>query len=264
MKLTKIISRILLSGFLLSPFNFMHKQKSHKYAVLMAGTLKDYYHDFYFDLERNHDALKSNGYKNFYILGGYGNTGDYPLVRYPAQKESFTKVFNELENKLTENDTLVVYVGDHGFRDFDKDMSFIQITTKNGDFDFERYDTISEQEFDNALSKIKAKFKFVFFVQCYSGGFAKLGKDNTIVIAAVDSVSIAHDYLDNAFFSLMDKKSIIYNSMKDSLPNKKMSITDLYNHSKFYVKEHTYFGLDTTSIIRFDPKVINPDTIYLF
>lgn len=97
-------------------------------------------------------------------------------IDFSASKDTLAMVFDELKNKLTDNDHLLVFVTDHGGYDEYNDKSYINLW--NGE-------RLYPDEFASYFNGFNAGYVSFVLGQCYSGGFIPaLKADNHIVMTA--------------------------------------------------------------------------------
>lgn len=99
-----------------------------------------------------------------------------PDLKYAATKANITSIFNELSQKLTENDQLLFYVIDHGGTHDNKSQSYICLWNN---------ESLEDYELSTMLNKIKAGSINVVLGQCFSGGFIdNIQKKGRVISAA--------------------------------------------------------------------------------
>lgn len=86
----------------------------------------------------------------------------FPDLKYAATKANITSIFNELSQKLTENDQLFFYVIDHGGSNDEISQSYICLWNN---------ESLEDYELSAMLDKIKAGSMNIVLGQCFSGGF---------------------------------------------------------------------------------------------
>ena len=97
-------------------------------------------------------------------------------IDFSASKDTLAMVFDELKNKLTDNDHLLVFVTDHGGYDEYNDKSYINLW--NGE-------RLYPDELASYFNGFNAGYVSFVLGQCYSGGFIPaLKADNHIVMTA--------------------------------------------------------------------------------
>lgn len=148
------------------------------YALLICGDVAESgYDEFWNDTVWMYKTLIDAGYKenNIYVLYGWGN--DYisanPNYKYPSKVTDFpatvawvNKVLNGLKNgdssigvnKLTANDSLFVWVFDHG-------------GGGNPAYFCLRDGVYYDSDFANSLNPLPYSRRAIFMQQCRSGGF---------------------------------------------------------------------------------------------
>ncbi len=165
---------------------------NNKYAILISGGIRkeDNYARYWNDLYYMYSILKEYGFtdNNIYVLYADGNIPSntnckdpenikapkQDIIDYSATRSKLETVFDELANKMTDNDLLFIYTTNHG--------GFIDSNGNNGQEAWEssilwlwganEYVTDSEFAGNNYLGKI-TKYRCIIIVmeQCYSGGF---------------------------------------------------------------------------------------------
>lgn len=113
----------------------------------------------------------NNKDEDIFVLEGDGKTKNR-FVNQPATLKSLDSVINNIRNKSTSDDKLLVYVTNHGF-------------LKNGLSYVRAYDSnISEKDFQSLMEDIPNNYGVFHFTQCFSGGFAqRMGYNNNIGIS---------------------------------------------------------------------------------
>ncbi len=90
-------------------------------------------------------------------------------IDYPAYKTNIISTFENLENILSSDDQLFVFVTDHGGRDLGNDEAYIYLW--DNDLQTSDDDILSVTEFNQLLAPIETSEIIVFMEQCFSGGF---------------------------------------------------------------------------------------------
>ena len=86
-------------------------------------------------------------------------------IQYAATKSNIAMVFDTLKRRVTSNDNVVVFVTDHGDQGSKIALWNSVLMTKS--------------EFESEINKIEhAKTVNLLMLQCYSGGYTTLSKDN--------------------------------------------------------------------------------------
>ncbi|MCG2718181.1 MAG: hypothetical protein L6408_05025 [Nanoarchaeota archaeon] len=173
-----------------------------KYALLIGGGTNKYndHESFYSNIELVYQSLKDKGYKDkdIDVLYFGGKTDKHPLAENNADKETITESLDDIANKITPKDKLVIFRSGHGMLDIIfENYGIISIKNPLGPDDpipksigdasvmeLPDGEIIADFEFKEYLKNIKAKEIIVILNQCYSGGFNDITKDldNTVVI----------------------------------------------------------------------------------
>lgn len=99
-----------------------------------------------------------------------------PDIEYAATKENLQTVLNEMAQKLTDDDHLMIFVTGHGGYDYKTNSSYMYLWKK---------DKLYPNELNSYLEPIDAGFISIVMGQCYSGGFIEpLKKTNRIIATA--------------------------------------------------------------------------------
>lgn len=99
-----------------------------------------------------------------------------PDIEYAATKENLQTVLNEMAQKLTDDDHLMIFVAGHGGYDSKKQSSYLYLWDKM---------KLYPNELNNYLEPIDAGFISIVMGQCNSGGFIEpLKKTNRIIATA--------------------------------------------------------------------------------
>lgn len=115
-------------------------------------------------------------------VGGYASSpldlddDNIPDIEYAATKENLQTVLNEMAQKLTDDDHLMIFVAGHGGYDSKKQSSYLYLWDKM---------KLYPNELNNYLEPIDAGFISIVMGQCNSGGFIDpLKKPNRIIATA--------------------------------------------------------------------------------
>ena len=115
-------------------------------------------------------------------VGGYASSpldlddDSIPDIEYAATKENLQTVLNEMAQKLTDDDHLMIFVAGHGGYDSKKQSSYLYLWDKM---------KLYPNELNNYLEPIDAGFISIVMGQCNSGGFIDpLKKTNRIIATA--------------------------------------------------------------------------------
>lgn len=101
-----------------------------------------------------------------------------PDIEYAATKENLQAVMNEMAQKLTDDDHLMIFVTGHGGYDYKTKSSYMYLWNK---------EKLYPNELNSYLEPIDAGFISIVMGQCYSGGFIEpLKKTNRIIATACD------------------------------------------------------------------------------
>lgn len=99
-----------------------------------------------------------------------------PDIEYAATKANLQTVLNEMAQKLTDDDHLMIFVTGHGGYDVKKQSSYLYLWNKM---------KLYPNELNNYLEPIDAGFISIVMGQCNSGGFIdQLKKPNRIIATA--------------------------------------------------------------------------------
>lgn len=210
-----------ISPIKLFPFSGSNRNTSiaqNCFAVIISGGINkdNNYERYWNDCAAMYSTLANlYGYKdeNIYVIMSDGtnsgldrkkNSGGYdssPLdldgdgdndIMYAATKANITTVFNELSEKLTQNDHLFIFTTDHGGQNLDGSVSMC-LWGEN----------ISATEFANKVDKVDAKTINIVMEQCHSGGFipvlSKKGRSIATACAANESSFCTRNYAYNEF-----------------------------------------------------------------
>lgn len=115
-------------------------------------------------------------------VGGYASSpldlddDSIPDIEYAATKANLQTVLNEMAQKLTDDDHLMIFVTGHGGYDSKKQSSYLYLWNKV---------KLYPNELNNYLEPIDAGFISIVMGQCNSGGFIDpLKKTNRIIATA--------------------------------------------------------------------------------
>lgn len=228
-----------------------------KYAVLISGQTEERHA---LNMTLVYNFLLDNGYneKNIYVIDG---KGDDRLYCYPVDAAATVgnvgAAFESLESKLDKNDSLFVYVSDHGGSILDADGSHLStIATTDGS-------TLDQRTFEGFIDKLNYGLGVFVFDQCYSGGFAEeTGYGNNVEIASASACESAYSGGIHNSFTAYFIKAFIYEEQSDKNLDGKVSITEAFNYAE---SNHPYSRngwqdplvvteLDAENIFLFDPK----------
>lgn len=136
--------------------------KDHIFVLMSDGT------DSGADRRLNNGQLVSSSLD----LDGDGNDD----VQYAATYKNVVDVFNILAGRVTENDDLFIFTTDHGGQTSGRDVYMCLWK-----------EIMSDKQFSEQVSKVKAKRINICMGQCYSGGFIDdLQAPNRVIATACD------------------------------------------------------------------------------
>lgn len=164
-------------------------------------------------------------------------------IDFSASKDTLAMVFDELKNKLTDNDHLLVFVTDHGGYDEYNDKSYINLW--NGE-------RLYPDEFASYFNGFNAGYVSFVLGQCYSGGFIPaLKADNHIVMTACAEKELSYrcrafDLNYNEFLyhwiSALNRTDTFGNTLpvSQTLPNGKLAPVTLKRAFDYAVEKDAY------------------------
>ena len=164
-------------------------------------------------------------------------------IDFSASKDTLAMVFDELKNKLTDNDHLLVFVTDHGGYDEYNDKSYINLW--NGE-------RLYPDEFASYFNGFNAGYVSFVLGQCYSGGFIPaLKADNHIVMTACAEKELsyrcrAQDLNYNEFLyhwiSALNRTDTFGNTLpvSQTLPNGELAPVTLKRAFDYAVEKDAY------------------------
>lgn len=164
-------------------------------------------------------------------------------IDFSASKDTLAMVFDELKNKLTDNDHLLVFVTDHGGYDEYNDKSYINLW--NGE-------RLYPDEFASYFNGFNAGYVSFVLGQCYSGGFIPaLKADNHIVMTACVEKELSYrcrafDLNYNEFLyhwiSALNRTDTFGNTLpvSQTLPNGKLAPVTLKRAFDYAVEKDAY------------------------
>lgn len=164
-------------------------------------------------------------------------------IDFSASKDTLAMVFDELKNKLTDNDHLLVFVTDHGGYDEYNDKSYINLW--NGE-------RLYPDEFASYFNGFNAGYVSFVLGQCYSGGFIPaLKADNHIVMTACAENELSYrcrafDLNYNEFLyhwiSALNRTDTFGNTLpvSQTLPNGKLAPVTLKRAFDYAVEKDAY------------------------
>jgi hypothetical protein len=177
-----------------------------KHALLSGGgtTAFDNPESFYKNIAYVYRTLRKLGYSdaNIKILFHGGKTPDHPIVEGEATKVNFISELNHLGQKMSDNDSLVIFRSGHGmfkliFKNYQDgehrhDNEGIKCVGTKAVMEFPDGE-LSHLELQALLEKIKGKQIIVILNQCFAGKFTDIALrlENTVIITETDELEIA-------------------------------------------------------------------------
>lgn len=225
-----------------------------RYAVLISGQTEERHA---LNMTLVYNFLLENGYneKNVYVIDGKGSDRLYCYpVNASATVENVKVAFDSLQAKLDKNDSLFVYVSDHGGSILAADGSHLStIATTDGS-------TLDQRTFEGFTNGLKYGLGLFVFDQCYSGGFAEeTGHGNNVSIASASPNESAYSGGIHNSFTAFFIKAFIYEAQSDTNLDGKVSLTEAFNYAE---TNHPYSRSGWQ-----DPMVsteLNADAIFFF
>lgn len=224
-----------------------------KYAVLISGQTEERHA---LNMTLVYNFLLENGYneKNIYVLDA---KGEDRLFCYPVDAAATVgdagDAFSSLEPKLDKNDTLFVYVSDHGGSIESPEGDLSTISTADGS-------TLDQKTFEGFVGKLGHGLGIFVFDQCYSGGFAEeTGHGNNVSIASASSCESAYSGGIHNSFTAFFIKAYIFPEKSDSDKDGNVSIEEAFEYAE---RNHPYSARGWQ-----DPMIVtelDADGIYLF
>jgi hypothetical protein len=169
-------------------------------------TVADDFDSYYKNIEYVDDVLRKMGYdaRNVRILFFGGKTAEHTIVEGKATRENVLAEIGHLEQRITSDDTLVIFRCGHGTIEliFEK-FGILNRGEQVPENEPARIigtaavmcfpdGCLSYLEFQEALRRIRARQIVVILNQCYSGQFTEMAAvlDNTVVVSQAGEVGI--------------------------------------------------------------------------
>jgi len=195
-------------------------QVPKRYAVIVGGVSydKQHYEWFLNSTRMAYDLLKNNNYldENIYYLFESDKELD---VDYKATIDNFKKAVEDLQKRVSELDTIVLFLIGHGT--YNGTNSYYSLNGYN----------LSDTEMADMFKKIKRDKLIFVFSQCNSGGFIDdLSGENTVVIT-----STRKDESNRAAFIEPFLTSLT--GAGDANSNGKVSFAEAFNYASSDVKK---------------------------
>lgn len=163
------------SGISYTPEN---KSPRDKYALLFSGQSEE--RDIR-NMGFAYGLLLDSGFiqGNIYVLDENGRDREHYPVDAAATADNVGEAFRMLQETIDSNDTLFVYISDHGNRvETEEGEMLSAISTIDNS-------TLDQEAFAWLVSSLSYRQGIFIFDQCYSGGFAEeLGHGNNVAIAS--------------------------------------------------------------------------------
>ncbi|MFH1066019.1 MAG: C13 family peptidase [Nanoarchaeota archaeon] len=197
-----------------------------KYAVLISGQTEER-HALNMTLVYNFLLDRGFNEKNIYVIDG---KGDDRLYCYPvnasATVNNVKAAFDSLQSKLDKNDSLFVYVSDHGGSIESPEGDLSTISTSDGS-------TLDQRTFESFINGLKYGLGVFLFDQCYSGGFAEeTGHGNNVSMASASADASAYSGGIHNSFTAYFIKAFIYEAQSDANHDGKVSLTEAFNYAE--------------------------------
>lgn len=224
-----------------------------KYAVLISGQTEERHA---LNMTLVYNFLLDNGYneKNIQVLDGKGQDR---LFCYPvdaaATVDNVRDAFASLESKLDKNDSLFVYVSDHGGSIESPEGDLSTIATNDGS-------TLDQKTFEGFVNKLNYDLGVFVFDQCYSGGFAEeTGHGNNVSIASASACESAYSGGIHNSFTAFFIKAYIFPQFSDDNHDGNVSITEAFEYAEH---NHPYSmrEMQTPMIVT----ELDPDKMFFF
>ena len=225
-----------------------------KYAVLISGQTEERHA---LNMTLVYNFLLDNGYneKNIYVIDGKGQDRIYCYpVNASATVDNVRLAFNSLESKLDKNDSLFVYVSDHGSRtEISEGAVLSTITTNDGS-------VLDQRKFEDFIEKLNYGLGIFLFDQCYSGGFAKeTGHGNNVSIASASADESAYSGGIHNSFTAYFIKSFVFSVDSDRNLDGNVSISEAFDYA---ATNHSYSARGKQN--PFISTELDPGTIFFF
>ena len=225
-----------------------------KYAVLISGQTEERHA---LNMTLVYNFLLENGYneKNIQVLDGKGSDR---LFCYPvdaaATVGNVKAALESLESKLDKNDSLFIYVSDHGGHIYSPEgVGLSTISTNDGS-------TLDQRTFEGFVNDLNYGTGMFVFDQCYSGGFAQeTGHGNNVSIASASPDESAYSGGIHNSFTAYFIKAYIFPQISDNNHDGNVSISEAFDYAE---TNHPYSRQGWQ-----DPMItteLNPDKIFFF
>jgi hypothetical protein len=227
MKIKSAVSLALLAGSVsCSSISYPRHEEPEeaKYALLISGKTEERH---IVNMGLIYGSLLTHGFRkeDICVLDGYGIGREFYNVNGAATRENVVSAFQELESRIDSNDSVFVYVSDHGSRRFDDDgVEFATISMHDGSL-------LDQGTFAALVSKLDYGRGFFLFDQCYGGAFAQeLGYGNNIAIAASEPDSVAYSTASGRSFSTY-LISVFENNAADNSHDGRISVQEAFDYA---------------------------------
>lgn len=202
-----------------------------KYAVLISGQTEERHA---LNMTLVYNFLLDNGYneKNIYVIDAKGQDRLYCYpVNAAATVDNVRDAFANLEQKLDKNDSLFVYVSDHGGLIEGAEGNLSTISTNDGS-------VLDQKTFHGFVDNLDYEIGVFVFDQCYSGGFAEeTGHGNTVSVASASACESAYSGGIHNSFTAFFIKAYIYPQFSDTDRNTRVSIKEAFEYAE---RNHPY------------------------
>ncbi|MFA5887712.1 MAG: C13 family peptidase [Candidatus Nanoarchaeia archaeon] len=208
------------------PSSPMHGNGPEKYAVLISGQTEERHA---LNMTLVYNFLLDNGYEknNIQVLDGKGSDRLYCYpVDAAATVDNVRAAFESLESKLDKDDSLFVYVSDHGGQTYTpKGDALSTISTNDGS-------TLDQRTFEGFVNDLNYGLGVFIFDQCYSGGFAEeTGHGNNVSIASASADESAYSGGIHNSFTAYFIKAYIFSQFSDGNLDGNVSITEAFEYA---------------------------------
>lgn len=223
----------------------LEKKPNDNFYLLISG-LTEFRHEENIALAYNTITALGVEKDNIYVLDINGASRiEYP-VDGAATKRNLERVTQHLAQRIDGDDFLLIYVTNHGKRDWGTSSIVLNETEE-----------LDENEFRRYTNSINAKIGVMVFDQCYGGGFAiRNGRGNFIGISASrENETSKENTFPQAFFEAFTRASADMNG------DHKISIREAFEYALKH-DEHSRLGNQTPQMY-YDGTAVSPDEIFL-